>query len=87
MPKSFRLGKRRITHVQNWLQRKTTRRKAIKVAFVASNAAILAIILAVVLQSPQSQGKAAQSLLLNTSATAANPLDEVSSTDIARANG
>lgn len=64
------------------MRRKTVRRRVIRTGLVLSNLAILLVILAFVLQTPQST---ARPLLANTTETgvAANPLDQLSSANIA----
>ncbi len=59
-------------------------RRKVRIALLASNIIILAIIGLVVLQNPRTAGQAAPSLSnSDTAALAANPLDQVSSADIA----
>lgn len=66
------------------MRRKTLRRRAIRFGLLASNVAVLAVIVGFVMQNPQSDSLAAPSLLNGSIAgAAANPLDEVSSADIA----
>jgi len=67
------------------LRRTTTRRRAIRIGLVLSNVVILAIILAFVLQNPHAATTASPSLLSDSPpAATSNPLDQVSSTDIAQ---
>ena len=66
------------------LDRQTARRRNVRIALVASNLVILAVILAFVLQNPRGNGLAASALdNSGASSAAANPLDQVSSADIA----
>jgi len=66
-------------------RRQTVRRRAIRVALVTSNVAILAVILAFVLQNPHTTTAAAKSQLAmaDQSSTVSNPLDQLSSANIA----
>ena len=65
-------------------RRKAVRRRAVRIGLVVSNVVVLGVILAIVLHNPQADG-AAPALLSDASSTAvaANPLDQVSSADIA----
>lgn len=66
------------------MRRKTFRRRAVRFGIVATNLVILAVIMAVVLQSPNSNSIPKASALTNaTSSVESNPLDQVSSADIA----
>jgi len=65
-------------------RRKTTRRRAVRAGLLLSNVVILGVILVFVLQNPHTNGLNAPALAGNTDTPAvANPLDEVSSADIA----
>lgn len=66
------------------LRRKVVRRRAVRISLLASNFVILGVILAVVLHNPHSDGISTPALLSNSEAApVANPLDQVSSADIA----
>lgn len=68
------------------MRRKTVRRRAIRFGLLASNVVVLAVIVGFVVHNPQSDSFAAPSLLngsVSGASEAANPLDEVSSADIA----
>lgn len=66
------------------MRRKTYKRRAVRIGLVASNVIILAVILGFVLKSPDGNAVPASSALNNSSATTtSNPLDEVSSAEIA----
>jgi surface antigen len=68
------------------MRRKAFRRRSIRVGLLFSNFAVLGVILAVVLQNPHTTGLTNASVLNNNaagSATPLNPLDQVSSADIA----
>jgi len=65
------------------LRRKTVRRRAVRFGLVASNVVILGIIAVFVLQNPKTDNLAAPSLSSATATQVANPLDQVSSADIA----
>jgi surface antigen len=70
--------------LQAKMRRKAFRRKAVRIGLVASNVAILGIIMLFVLQNPQPGTASAPSVAsADSSAVAANPLDQVSSADIA----
>lgn len=64
------------------MRRKTVRRRALRLGLLASNVVILAVILLFVLQNPQT-GTSAPRIAASASTVAANPLDQVSSADIA----
>jgi surface antigen len=67
------------------LRRKTIHRRAVRIGLVLSNVVILGVILAFVLQNPRTNGLATPALLNDTPPpAAANPLDQVSSADIAQ---
>lgn len=67
------------------LQHKTSRRRAVRIGLVLSNVVILGVILTVVLQNPPTNGLQAPALLNDTqTAAASNPLDQLSSVDIAQ---
>jgi surface antigen len=69
------------------LARKTTRRRAVRMGLVVSNVIILGVILAVVLQNPRTNTNSGLATSLASSATTAaatNPLDQLSSADIAQ---
>ena len=65
--------------------RKSTRRRIIRVSIAAFNVLLIVTVLTFVLGSPHSSGSAAPSVLSNASdnSTVANPLDQLSSADIA----
>ncbi|HMH31364.1 MAG TPA: LysM peptidoglycan-binding domain-containing protein, partial [Methylomirabilota bacterium] len=66
------------------MRRKAFRKRTVRISLLLSNVAILAVILAFVLHNPQAEGTEAPAALGNNqAATAANPLDQVSSADIA----
>lgn len=67
------------------MRRATVRRRAIRFALLASNLVILGVILAIVLQNSHTDQMASTAPLANQVSTAAvaNPLDQVSSADIA----
>lgn len=64
------------------MRRKTYKRRAVRIGLVASNVIILAVILGFVLQSPDTNSLPTSSALNNVTATS-DPLDEVSSAEIA----
>lgn len=64
------------------LQHKRFRRRAVRVGLLASNMVVLAIILAFVLQNPHTEG-VSSAVASEANAKSANPLDQVSSADIA----
>jgi surface antigen len=65
--------------------RKTTRRRAVRMGLVVSNVIILGVILIAVLQNPRTSGLPAPAVSNNsTTAATANPLDQLSSADIAQ---
>jgi surface antigen len=82
VPESFRSAGfyRRL---QLKLHRKAFRRRAVRIGLLLSNVAVLGIIMAFVLQNPQSGASSPALLSKAADATPANPLDEVSSADIA----
>ncbi len=84
VPATFRTTKL-YRHLQLNLRRKTFRRRAIRFGLLASNLAVLAVILVFVLQNPKGDGVANSAALNSASSAAAvaNPLDQVSSADIA----
>jgi len=68
------------------MRRKTVKRRAVRYGLLASNVVILAIISVVVLHNPSNKGQSAAPALLSTSAqseSTANPVDQLSSADIA----
>jgi len=66
------------------MRRKAFRKRTVRISLLLSNVAILAVILAFVLHNPQAEGTEAPAALGNNqAAAAANPLDQVSSADIA----
>ena len=66
------------------MRRQAVRKRTIRMALLASNVLVLGIILAFVLHNPQSQSATKASVASSSSAeTVANPLDQVSSADIA----
>lgn len=69
--------------VQLKMRRKAFRRRVIRAGLVASNVAILGIIMLFVLQSSNNPATVPVAASAETDAMAANPLDEVSSADIA----
>jgi surface antigen len=72
-------------YIQLKLRRKTTRRRAIRASLILSNLVILGIILTFVLQNPHTNGLGTPALLSNAQTDAiSNPLDQVSSADIAQ---
>lgn len=83
MPASIRSAKA-YRHLKSKIGRKPQRR-ALRVGLLLSNLVILGIIVAFVLQNPRT-GNPASSTALNSNATSAvaNPLDQISSTDIAQ---
>jgi LysM repeat protein len=68
-------------HIQQHARRKTIRRRNVRLALLGSNVLILAVIMAFVLQNPHTATQS--SLNSSASAAEANPLDQVSSADIA----
>lgn len=82
VPKGVR-ATRLYRRLHSKLQRQAFRRRAVRWGLLASNLALLVIIAAVVLQNPQANSKSASAILNSTSTAAGNPLDEVSSADIA----
>ncbi|GAC1498740.1 MAG: hypothetical protein NVS1B10_00760 [Candidatus Saccharimonadales bacterium] len=62
---------------------KSFRKRAIRIGLVSSNLLILAIVLVFVLQNPKSTSAVTPSILTSTKTVSANPLDQVSSADIA----
>ncbi|HWT56094.1 MAG TPA: LysM peptidoglycan-binding domain-containing protein [Candidatus Microsaccharimonas sp.] len=71
-----------IANLRSKLQRKTIRRRMLRISFVACNAALLAIVLLFVSHAHTSEASALLSHSVS-SDTAVNPLDQVSSADIA----
>ena len=70
--------------LQARMRRKAFRRKAVRTGLVASNVVILGVIMLFVLQNPQNSSLSAPVVAsADSSADAANPLDQVSSADIA----
>lgn len=70
--------------IQLKLQRKAVRRRAVRLGLLASNVVVLGVILAFVLQPSPNESLSAPAILSNAeSKAAANPLDQVSSADIA----
>jgi surface antigen len=70
--------------IQSKLRLKTARRRNVRIALLASNLVILGVIIAFVLQNPHTSSQAAPALSSSGAASAAaNPLDQVSSADIA----
>jgi LysM repeat protein len=71
-------------NVEKKLRRKSVRRKAVRIGLVASNLVLLAVIVFFVVQNPRGSSQA-PALLTNDDQVAqtANPLDQVSSADIA----
>ena len=67
------------------MRRKTVKRRAVRYGLLGVNVVILGIILAAVLHNPQATGSTSAGILANQadSGTIANPLDQVSSADIA----
>jgi surface antigen len=68
------------------MRRKTVRRRTIRAGLLVSNIVVLAVIMAVVLQNPHSSSASNASVLGNNPSSdtvAVNPLDQVSSADIA----
>lgn len=65
------------------MRRKTFRKKAIRFGLVASNVIILLAIVGFVLQGPNKGGTSTASAVGSSASTASNPLDQVSSADIA----
>ncbi len=84
VPATFRSTKL-YRHLQLKLRRKTVRRRAVRFALLASNLIALAIIMVFVLQSPRASNLSTPAALSGSGsqAAAANPLDQVSSADIA----
>jgi surface antigen len=83
VPTSIRSAKL-YRQIQLKLRRKAVRRRAIRIGLLASNVIVLGIISAFVLQNPQSDGSVAPAILQSSGTSeAANPLDQVSSADIA----
>jgi surface antigen len=83
VPKTASSAKRHRPFQQS-LARTAIRRQAVHFGLIAANVAILAVIMVFVLQNPHTSGLAQP--VVNSSATAmaaANPLDQVSSADIA----
>jgi surface antigen len=77
-------SKKLYSDIEKKLHRKAFRRKAIRVGLVASNLVILAIIAFFVLQNPHTDSLSVPVPQSDTQVTAtANPLDQVSSADIA----
>lgn len=71
--------------IQSKLHRQTVRRRAVRFGLLFGNVALLAVILTFVLQNPHPSGASAPSILVSTPSApaAANPLDQLSSADIA----
>jgi surface antigen len=66
------------------MRRKAVRRRTIRIGLLISNVAVLAIIMLFVLQNPQTSSSSAPLVAsADSDAVAANPLDQVSSADIA----
>jgi surface antigen len=85
LPRSARSAKF-LTHVQAKLKRKAVRRRTIRLSLLASNVVVLAIILLFILDNPSSSAAVNQPAVLNSTNTqtaTANPLDQISSADIA----
>ncbi len=83
MPAGVRSAKA-YRYVASKLRRKTTRRRAVRTGLVLSNVVIVAIILAFVLQNPHATTASPSLLSDDPPAAASNPVDQVSSTDIAQ---
>jgi surface antigen len=78
---------RRISFYRRWelkFQRKTVRRRAIRTVLLLSNIALLGLILTFVLQSQKSDSLPAAAVSSAAAAGTANPLDQLSSADIAQ---
>jgi LysM repeat protein len=74
------------TRIQARLKRKSIRRRTIRMSLLASNAIVLAIILVFILDNPSKSAAINQAAVLNSTSTqtaTANPLDQISSADIA----
>jgi len=71
-------------YLQSKLRHKTVRRRAVRIGLLLSNVVVLAVILTFVLQNPHTNGQVAPALLSGTPAVDANPLDQLSSADIAQ---
>lgn len=67
--------------IQSRLRLKTARRRNVRIALLASNVLILMIIIGFVVQNPQAGSRSP--VFSNPAGAAANPLDQVSSADIA----
>lgn len=68
------------------MRRKTARRRAVRVGLLLTNVIILAVIMVFVLQNPHTSGSSSKASAITGSSapeTAANPLDQLSSADIA----
>lgn len=65
------------------LRRKAVRRRAVRVSLLLSNVVVLGVILTVVLQNPSTESLSAPVLSATDTSAVANPLDQVSSADIA----
>ncbi|MEK7599749.1 MAG: LysM peptidoglycan-binding domain-containing protein [Patescibacteria group bacterium] len=65
------------------LRRKAVRRRAVRVSLLLSNVVVLGVILTFVLQNPSSDSLSAPVLSATDTGAVANPLDQVSSADIA----
>jgi surface antigen len=84
VPAGARSGKT-YRYIESKLHRKTTHRRAVRIGLLLSNMVILGIILTFVLQNPRTDNLKSPPLLSdNAVATLNNPLDQVSSTDIAQ---
>jgi surface antigen len=68
-------------YVHAKLSRRAVRRRVVRFSLVAANVLVLAVILAVVIQHPRTDNQPVSS---NGSVAAANPLDQLSSVDIAQ---
>jgi surface antigen len=72
-------------YLKSKLRRQTTRRRAIRTGLLFSNVVILGIILTFVLQNPHTSNLPSSAALSdNPTPSVSNPLDQVSSTDIAQ---
>ncbi len=75
-----------LGYLQSKMRRKSTRRRVVRTALLLSNVAVLAVISIIVLQNPHESGAPKSAAVIGDnklSSDVANPLDRVSSADIA----
>lgn len=83
---SRQFGSKPVQKIQRHVLRRTgkkSRKRVIRLGLFTANLALLAVVVGFVLYSPSSGGTARQSSLAGSNTSAANPLDQLSSSDIA----